>query len=108
MRKLVILGIITALLLCVGTMAFADSILKAKVESVTTFNDKNGNPCVRIIVNEARTLQGIEYVAGTPVMAFREMVDKVKGLKAGSTLHAVVAERFYQGRKSYTILAMVP
>jgi len=107
MRKLVILGIIAAFLLC-STLAFADQILKAKVESVTTFNDKNGNPVVRIIINEARTLQGIEYVAGTPVMAFREMVDKVKGLKAGSTLHAIVAERLFQGRKSYTILAMVP
>jgi len=109
MRKSLILGIIAvALIFCFSTVVFAeDVILNTTVKSVTSFTDKNGNPCVRFIITETRTLKGIQYESGTAVMAFRDMVNKVKGYKAGDSLHVVASSRMFQGRKSYTILKLI-
>lgn len=112
MRKfalsIIALSIITMLIFGVTLAAYAQDVeLQVTVKSVTSFPDKNGNLCIRIIVDESRTLKGFAYTAGVPVMAFRNMVDKVKGIKAGDLLHVIASERFFQGRKSYTILALI-
>ena len=107
--KLVTLSIIAVFLLGVTVLAAhaQDIVLDVTVQSVTTLVDKNGNPCIRIIVEETRTLKGISYTTGVPVMAFGDMVDKVKGIKPGEMLNVIAAERFFQGRKSYTILKLI-
>jgi hypothetical protein len=112
MRKSFALSIIAALVvILILSLSFAayakDVVLKAKVTSVVEFLDKNGNPCVRIIVNEQRTLNGVTYTTGVPVMAFREMTGQVKGIKVGDTLHVIAAKRTYQDRDSYTILKVI-
>ena len=110
MRKsLIALSIIIVMLLGV-TLAAAnaqDVVLEVTVKSVTQDTDKNGNPYIRFIVDESRMLKGVSYTTGVPVMAFRDMINEVKGIKAGDTLHAIAAERFFQGRKSYTILKVI-
>lgn len=94
--------------LMVPTMAMAvDKILNDKIASATTAIDKNGNQYVRIIINEQRKLQGVDYTVGVPVMAFGALAKKAKTLKAGDTLKAVVASREYRGSTSYTIRAFL-
>jgi len=108
-RMTVFMAVIIALCLMLPTMAIAaDKIISLEVASVTTNVDKNGTPYARVICNEKRSLQGTEYETGIAVMAFREMVEPVSKLVIGSTLKAIVSEREFQGRKSYTILKLLP
>ena len=110
MRKaLLALSIIAVLILSVSlTAALAEDVeLQVTVKSVTAFTDKNGNLCTRFIVDEQRTLKGISYTAGVPVMAFSNMTAQVKGIKAGDTLHVIANKKLYQGNYSYTIRAVV-
>lgn len=112
MRKRTALNIIAALIvmlvLSIGFTVYAkDVVLKATVTSVTQALDKNGNPYIRIIVDEARSLNGVEYTTGVPVMAFRNMTKAVEGIKTGDTLHVIAAKRTFQGRDSYTILKVI-
>lgn len=107
MRKFIAISIIIGLMF-LATPAFAkDVILNGPIDSITTGVDKDGNPYVRIIITEKRTLSGVEYDAGTVVMAFRGHVDTALKLKDGDVLHAVATERFWNGRKSYTILKLL-
>ena len=109
MRRLFTLSIIIVMLFGVALAAAnaQDVVLEVTVKSVTQDTDKNGNPYIRFIVDESRMLKGVSYTTGVPVMAFRDMINEVKGIKAGDTLHAIAAERFFQGRKSYTILKVI-
>ncbi len=105
MRKLLA---VLALVCFMAVPAFAaDKIINDQIASSTTAIDKNGNQYVRIIVNEARKLQGVEYTVGVPVMAFGAQAEQAKTLKAGDTLKAVVASREYKGNISYTIRAFL-
>jgi len=111
MRKSFALSIIAALVImvvCLSIPAYAkDVVIEAKVTSITKALDKNGSPYVRIIVEEARELNGVAYTSGVPVMAFSTIAGQVKGLKAGDTLHVIAAKRTFQGRDSYTILKVI-
>ena len=110
MRKsLIALSIIAVLILGVSLAAYAQDVeLQVTVKSVTSSIDRNGDPYIRIIVDETRTLKGITYSAGVPVMAFDDaIIAKVKDFKAGDPLHVIAAERLFQKRKSYTILAVI-
>ena len=64
---------------------------------------KDGNEYVRLMITEKRTLNGLEYPAQVPVMAFRENVATAKTLKKGDTLKAIVQVRQYQGDASYSV-----
>ena len=83
-----------------------DKMITAKADSVTVLNDRNGNEYVRIIITETRTLEGMEYAKGIPVMAFGDLVERAKTLKAGDEFTAVVSTREFQGRESYTLMAL--
>ena len=107
-RSIIALSIIAVLILGVSVAAYAEDVeLQVTVDSVTAFNDKNGDLCIRFIVKEARTLKGISYTTGVPVMAFRNMTDQVNEVKAGDTLHVIASKRMFKGNYSYTILAVV-
>lgn len=84
-----------------------DKILTAKIDSVVQAKDKNGSPYTRVIVLEKKSLQGVEYESGVPAMAFGSVAPKAAALKAGGTLKAVVSEREFNGRSSYTILSIL-
>ena len=111
MRRLFTLSIIIVMLFGVALAAAnaQDVVLEVTVKSVTSFIDKNGDPCIRIIVDESRTLKGVNYTVGVPVMAFssNDMFAQVKGIKAGDPLHVIASESYYKGQKSYRILAVV-
>ena len=108
-RMTVFMAVIIALCFMLPAMAIgADKIISLEVASVTTNVDKNGAPYARVICNEKRSLQGTEYETGIAIMAFRDLVDPVSKLVKGSVLKAIVSEREFQGRKSYTILKLLP
>ena len=108
MRKaIVVVGFIVALMLFAG-MAVADVLIDTKIQDKAVAVDKNGNQYVRLIVNETRKLQGVGYEVGVAVMAFQSHVEAASKLNAGDSLKAVCSSREYQGRKSYTILKLLP
>ena len=95
-------------ILMLSTLAFAgDVLLNTTVQSTVVGFDKNGEQYVRLIIQEQRTLQGISYEVGVPVMAFRENLQMAKAKKKGDTLKAIVQSREFQGRKSYTIVKII-
>ena len=106
MKKLMLiaLAILSIVVFTVAAQA-ADKMLTATIDSVTVANDKNGAEYVRLIVLEPKDIDGVTYVTGTPVMCFGSLADQAKALKKGDKLRAVVQEREYQGRNSYTLLA---
>jgi len=108
MRKhLIVILAIVALVMTSGVALSADQMLEAKIQSATESIDKNGNPYVRFIIEEQRTMQGVTYSVGVPVMAFGPTVEQAQTLKAGDTLKAIVKKREWQSRESYTILAFL-
>jgi len=103
-RLLPILGIIAVLALCLASVAMAkDIVLEAEVQSVTSLVTKNGNPYVRIIVGETKTLAGTSYDVGTPVMAFGDLANRAADYSAGDTVKAIVSPREFQGKSSYLV-----
>ena len=97
--------VILMVLLMAGVALGADSVLRATASDVVVALDKNGNEYVRIIVSETKVLEGITYKTGTPVMAFGALVVEAKKIKKGQKFTAVVSQREYRGRTSYTVLA---
>jgi hypothetical protein len=91
-----------------GKVLAEDMLLTAKIQDVVLALDRNGRQYVRVIVNEERTLKGIAYEVGVPVMAFGPQVEKAKTLRKGEILKAICDRRESQGRVSYTILKIVP
>ena len=82
----------------------AEKVLDATIDTITESVDKNGNPYIRIIIQESRAIQGNDYIVGIPVMCFRDTVAKARELSPGDSFKAVVQPREYQGRSSYTLL----
>jgi hypothetical protein len=102
--RYIVFAILSILAMAVSVQA-ADKMLTATVDSVTIANDKNGNEYARVIVLEPKDIDGASYVVGTAVMCFRDTATQAKSLKKGDKLKAIVSEREYQGRKSYTLIA---
>lgn len=108
-KKLTALVITLVLIFSIGTALATDKAINAKVSDVVEATTKTGNQYIRIIVNETRMLQGVSYEVGVPVMVFpADLVEKARSYKAGDTLKAIVKERTYQGRESYTLMAFLP
>ena len=105
MKKLFIVAIIAGLLLSVVPVQAKEMMLTGKITDAVTRLDKNGNEYVRLIIEENKTLDGVNYTVGTPVMCFGQTVAKAKAFSQGDMLKAIVNSRFYQGRKSYTLIA---
>ena len=106
-KFIAVLALCMALLFPVTAIS-AEKILKAKITDVVQAQDKNGQDYVRLIVAETRTLQGTEYSVGVPAMAFGQIVQQAQQYNIGDTLNAIVQQRSYQGRDSYTILSILP
>jgi hypothetical protein len=91
-----------------ATAPAEDVLLNARIQDVAIALDKNGKQYVRIIVNEERSLKGIAYEVGVPVLGFGGHAEKARSLKKGDTLKAVCDRRESQGRVTYFILKVVP
>ena len=92
----------------IGMAIAGEQILSAKVTSVTTNLDKNGNEYTRLIVDVDRKIQGVSYTVGTPAMAFGSLNAEAKTMAVGDTLNCIASERQYNGRTSFTIIKMLP
>ncbi len=104
-----VLAVLIALsLIAVAVASAGDQILNTKIDSVTIAVDKNQAEYVRFIVNEPRTLDGVNYIKSLPVMAFGAHVTAAKAMSAGDDLKAVCNYRkLPDGRESYTILSFI-
>lgn len=97
---------IVAILTIIALIPFATAapeIVTGKATSVGTFLDTNGQTYVRIIIQETRSLDGIEYSLEVPAMAFGNAAEAAKLVKAGDTVKMIASAREFQGRSSYTI-----
>ena len=107
-RSMVVSFIAIAMIMLFAGMAIADVLIDTKIQDKVVAVDKNGNTYVRFIINETRKLQGVGYDVGVAVMAFSAHVEAANKLEAGDSLKAICSSREYQGRKSYTILKLLP
>jgi len=107
MRKLFIVLSIVAMLFCATVVIAADVLIDTKVVSNSLALDKNGNEYNRIIVNETRQMNGVDYIVGVAVMSFQGTVETTKGIKAGDQIKAICMAREYKGNVSYTILKLI-
>lgn len=107
LNLVVAMAIILGLCLIPLMAMSADKAIEAKITSVTTALDKNGNEYTRLIIEETRKISGVEYTAGVACMAFGDHNVTAKDMKAGDLLKAVVSEREFRGRTSYTIQAFM-
>jgi len=104
----VTIGFMVFALMFSATFAIAkDKIINLPIDSVTSAIDKNGNAYTRIIVQELNKLKGVEYTSGVAVMAFGNLHDSAQALASGAQLKAIVSERRFQGRKSYTLIKLI-
>ena len=89
-------------------LAYAeDVVFEAKIQSATEATTRNGIPYTRVIIEENREKDGIQYTAGVPAMFFGDMASVGAGLKAGDTVKFIGNKRSYQGRDSYTVLKLL-
>jgi saccharopine dehydrogenase-like NADP-dependent oxidoreductase len=103
--------LIIAILILANLIAFSaamaeDKIVTGKIQSITEGTGKAGK-FIRIILEEARSLNGISYTAGVPAMCFGPMIEEARKVKAGQTISMIAQEREYQGSKSYTALKII-
>lgn len=85
-----------------------DVVLEAKIQSSAIAKTKTGSPYVRLIIEEERSLNGVTYMAGVPVMVFDEtLIQKAKNLKTGNVLKGIASESQYHGKTSYVLLAIL-
>jgi len=108
--KRIFTGVVLGLMILMSAVvAFsAERVIEATLDQdAVVAVDKNGNEYTRLIIPETNKLQGVEYEIGVACMAFGEMSPEVADKKAGDKVKLIVAEREYQGRKSYTILKVL-
>lgn len=110
--KFAAIALIAIATLCAFIMpAVAEELVKDfKIQSLVTAQDKNGNDYARFIAQEAREKDGVKYTVGVPVMIFSgsspDLYKAIATKKDGDIVKLVVQTREYQGRTSYTALAM--
>jgi hypothetical protein len=111
MKKHINYMIIVAILsffFCIANNASAkDLLIEGIADSVVNKLDKRGRPYTRIIITEQRQIQGISYNASVPVMFFQELAKPAAEIEKGQSFRAIVQKREYQGRTSYTALALI-
>ena len=77
------------------------------VQSIGEYTDKNGDRYMRAIVSETRSLNGVTYQAGVPVMTFGDSKNQLAGISAGDQISFIADKRLYNGSNSYTLRAVI-
>lgn len=103
----VFIAFILVLALGLAIATAGEKILTATAESVVTKLDKNGNEYTRIIVQEGKTLQGIAYNVGVPVMFFGQTNQAGSQIAEGDSFKCIVSENLYNGRKNYSVITVI-
>lgn len=108
--KDMLVGLLTiaALILTPIAVMAKDVMLTANVKEVVQAFTKTGKPYARIIIEEERSLNGVKYKVGVPVMAFEaDQVEAAQGFKKGDVAKMIADKGEYRGRTSYTLRAFV-
>jgi len=105
-RFFAILAILSLIAIAAPALAM-DVMVTAPIAGTDTLLDKNGNEYVRIIITEARSLNGVNYTTETLVMAFGAQVEPAKSLKSGQTFKGICDRRIFRDRISYTVLKVI-
>lgn len=112
----VLIIMITLLLICAlaatsAQAAETEIIKEFTVENLVTRVDRNGQDYARFIAQEQRELNGTKYSIGIPVMTFSgsapEAYQAIAAKNNGDKVTAIVQQRDYRGRPSYTVLAVI-
>lgn len=107
MRKIAVVGVMICLLLIAGVAVAKEVVVKAQIASIVTATDKNGDEYVRAIVNETKTISGIQVEVGVPAMFFGDKKPMADGLTAGQSIRFIGQTRYFNGRKSYNVLKVL-
>lgn len=92
-----------------ATAVLAEDVnLNASVERAIVKKDKNGNPYVRVLIQDQKELNGVTYDKTVSAMAFGDMVAPASKLKKGDKLHVIASKSDFRGGTSYQILKFLP
>lgn len=111
MKRLFVLFIAIACLFAFTVPAISadeNQLLTAKVTSVVQAKTKAGDAYTRAVIEVPGELNGIKFPDSRLLMFFGDMASKGSALKAGQTVSVIAAPRVFNGRTSYTALAIVP
>ena len=90
MKKSIMIAITAMAILAaaVNTASAKDVLLRDQiVKDVAVAYTKNSKEYVRIILSEARTLNGVNYTVGVPVMVFEaDLLDAAKAVTPGAKI----------------------
>ena len=107
---------IVAFIIVMGTVAITlgaeqmvcpDCEIQGTVSSVATLTTQDGEPFTRVLTSFNREMNGIKYTVILPVMGFGEQAEPAAKLNQGDPLKAIVQNRIFQGRESYTIIQLI-
>jgi hypothetical protein len=95
--------------IAISIPVFAQEVtFRATVGQVDVLHDKDGQEYIRVVVIEARILEGIECMAEIPILAFEPHVQGIKILKIGDRFEGICSFRVLGDRVSYTFLKFLP
>ena len=104
-RSMFTLAIVLLTLLSFAGLVLAEDVqLNSPVEKVVIKKDKNGDTYARILIKDAKEMNGVSYNKDTSAMAFGDMVADAKKLKKGETLKCIASKRDFRGGTSYQVL----
>ena len=105
--KNIIIAVVFVVVALTATFAVAEDImLQVTPTEIVDAVDKNGNPFKRIVFEEEKELNGVKYNSSSIIIAFQNL-EAVDALTIGQPAKLIVNKREYQGRDSYTLLAIV-
>ena len=89
------------------SISFAEDVMLSVVPTeIVSAVDKNGNDFRRIVFEEEKELNGVKYNSSSVIVAFQNL-EAVDALVIGTPAKLIVNKREYQGRDSFTLLAIV-
>ena len=110
MKKLSICLVMVALVaMAAGSAMAEDKMLEVTIGPMVEGTTSTGQPYIRAIVQEPKTMDGESYDVGVPLMFFSSngMYDAAKNLKPGDQIKVIAQSRVYESRPSYTALKIV-
>ena len=111
MKKHIALFVLSLICFCIAgalEASAAEALIEFTPQSTIAKTDRNGQPYVMFIMEEARKLQGFDYKVGVPVMAFGSLATEAAKFPPGSKIKAIAKHNVMSdGRESYAIIGFV-
>ena len=108
MKEVLSVFVTLFVLVCFAGLAIGEDVtLNAPIEKVLIKKDKTGAVYVRVLIQDAKELNGVSYSKSTSALAFGEQVATASKLKKGDVLHVIASKSEYRGGTSYQILQFI-